>query len=176
MAGPTRSRHPTEPRDAAERIPVRRGVKALLTASGSVLLVEERHADGSTFWTLPGGGLAPDETATEGLRRELTEELNCRPVIDGEVDGFWYVHASDDHTITRYRVFAGRPVGDVTPAPREGILDADWFPPSDCPTTTLPQVQFVIEEVLGGRRTPGVGTDRAEPAPVGHGSPRRTSR
>jgi len=35
----------------------RRGVKALIERDGAVLLVQERHDDGTPFWTLPGGGV-----------------------------------------------------------------------------------------------------------------------
>ena len=60
----------------AERrpVPVRRGSKALITAGDRLLLVKERHADGTSFWTLPGGGVEPAESMEAALRRELAED------------------------------------------------------------------------------------------------------
>ena len=60
---------------------LRRGVKALVSTRGAVLLVREEHDDGSAFWTLPGGGLRPSEPPAAGLRRELREELGCAVVV-----------------------------------------------------------------------------------------------
>jgi len=44
-------------RKPSERaIRLREGAKALAVRNGHVLLIKERHTDGSVFWTLPGGG------------------------------------------------------------------------------------------------------------------------
>lgn len=175
MDGSQRSIRSSDSRYGADRIPVRSGAKALLTEAGRALLVEERHADGSAFWTLPGGGLAPGETPREGLRRELAEELNCRLSFGDEVARFWYVHCSDDHTVTRYSVFASPGSADVTPSPDEGILDAGWFRPSDCPTTTLPQVRYVLDDQVGKSLGPGSGHSRSGPARGKPGVPGRSN-
>lgn len=151
MAQPSRPSARQRSSSAPDRTPVRLGAKALVVEAGRVLLVEERHADGSTFWTLPGGGLWPGETVAEGLRRELDEELNCRLAFDEEVGRFWYAHASGEHTLTRYTVITARAVTDVTPSPREGILDVGWFAPAKCPTTTLPQVRFLLQGEVGSQ-------------------------
>jgi hypothetical protein len=73
----------------------RHSAKALMTSGDAVLLVKEYHSDGTPFWTLPGGGVRPDESLTEGLRRELREELDCHNVVIGEQTGrVWYAHRS----------------------------------------------------------------------------------
>ena len=47
---------------------------AIIVENGRVLL--EKHAkDGREYWVLPGGGVDPGETLSEGLRRELREEI-----------------------------------------------------------------------------------------------------
>ncbi len=51
-----------------------RGVKAILTHEGRVLLVQ--HTYGPRRWELPGGGLRRRETPLEGIRREIREELS----------------------------------------------------------------------------------------------------
>jgi ADP-ribose pyrophosphatase YjhB (NUDIX family) len=50
-----------------------RGVKALLSSDGKVLLV--LHTYGPPQWELPGGGVHRHETPRDGIRRELREEL-----------------------------------------------------------------------------------------------------
>lgn len=74
----------------------RRAVRALiLTPDHEVLLLRIVTPDGADrFWIAPGGGLEPGETAAEGLRRELTEELGLADFEAGPV--IWRRH----HTFT----------------------------------------------------------------------------
>jgi 8-oxo-dGTP pyrophosphatase MutT (NUDIX family) len=55
----------------------RRAVRALvLTPQREVLLMRIHAPEGSeSFWITPGGGMEPDETPEQALRRELAEEL-----------------------------------------------------------------------------------------------------
>lgn len=54
-------------------------IKALITNDdGKILVVNERGLG----WDLPGGGLDWGESAGDGLRRELHEELGCKVKID----------------------------------------------------------------------------------------------
>lgn len=46
----------------------------LRAANTEVLMVQHRSGDSSTYWQLPGGGLAPGETAGQAAVRELLEE------------------------------------------------------------------------------------------------------
>ena len=48
----------------------------MIVRDGRVLMVHERSRrfGGGEWWTLPGGGLRPGETAEEALRREVFEE------------------------------------------------------------------------------------------------------
>jgi ADP-ribose pyrophosphatase YjhB (NUDIX family) len=48
-----------------------------------VLLVKFVFPSGIEVWALPGGGLEPDESVTDGLRRELHEELGLTDVDIG---------------------------------------------------------------------------------------------
>lgn len=53
----------------------REAVRAIiLSPERELLLLHKRFRDWS-FWITPGGGIAPGETATDCLRRELHEEL-----------------------------------------------------------------------------------------------------
>lgn len=126
------------------RVHVRDGAKALVSRAGEVLLVKETHADGSPFWTLPGGGIAAGETAVEGLQRELEEEMRTRAMIHEPVTTFVYKHRSRRDTLSRYTVYDCSLDSDPEPNPREGILAHRWIDPMDPPGPTLPQVRWVL--------------------------------
>ena len=126
---------------------IRRGAKALVRTPRSVLLVRERHADGTPFWTLPGGGAHKGEPDSATLRRELLEELSCRCTIHGVADSFWHVHHSLYRRVSVYAIFDCTLLGEPVPVGSE-IGDARWFRPSDIPPTTLPGVVTSVEHAI----------------------------
>jgi 8-oxo-dGTP diphosphatase len=134
--------------DGADRFRVRRGVKALVRSSGRVLLVRERHADGTPFWTLPGGGAHPGESLGTALRREIEEELCCRSVVGDPVASFWYAHRSLDRVASVYTVLDCALAGSLTPVPSE-ITGTRWVHPSTLPARTLPGVEMALKETVG---------------------------
>lgn len=149
---PAGARRPAgEPVVPAESYRVRTGVKALVRTTDSVLLVRERHADGSPFWTLPGGGVLAGEDRVAALRRELDEELRCRCVVDRSVTWFPYVHASLADTVSVYDVYECRLLSRPTPVDSDGITDVTWTRPGSEPSRTLPQVRRVLSELSGDR-------------------------
>jgi 8-oxo-dGTP diphosphatase len=54
---------------------IRPAVRALLLDEGDHILLARFEFPTATVWALPGGGLESDEDPTEGLKRELHEEL-----------------------------------------------------------------------------------------------------
>src|SRR6056297_3524037 len=84
---------------------VRDGAKALVSTERGILLVKERHADGSPFWTFPGGGVDGEESAVDGLQRELEEELRTTAHVRDPITAFVYKHRSKPNTVSRYTVF-----------------------------------------------------------------------
>jgi 8-oxo-dGTP pyrophosphatase MutT (NUDIX family) len=122
----------------------RRGAKALIASGDAVLLVKERHADGTSFWTLPGGGIRSDESLTEGLCRELREELGCRALVVGDrTDRVWYAHRSAPNLVSVYTVFECWTLTDPAPKLADGIEASRWVRPDAIPPRTLPQVRSI---------------------------------
>lgn len=124
----------------------RTGAKALFHDGSRVLLIEEQRADGSTFWTLPGGGIRPAESLRTGLHRELGEELRCVAHVSGEVGHCLYRHRSRPDTVTHYTILRGTLLTAPDPNPGEGIIDYDWVDPEDPPKETLYPFQAIIED------------------------------
>lgn len=132
--------------DRGAQVQIRRGAKALISTSKRVLLIKEQHADGSSFWTLPGGGVKDDESVFDGLGRELAEELHCQSIIDDAVTTFWYGHLSRQNTLSHYTVFACDLLSTPTPNRNEGVLEYRWVSPTDLPSPILPQVDHILRE------------------------------
>lgn len=145
----TDRRHVTAPAgDDVQADRLRLGAKVLVASEDGTLLVRERRSDGSTFWTLPGGGIRPTETLREGLRREVNEELRCGLTIDEPVATCAYQHVSSPDTVTVYTVYSGSIDGDARPNPAEGIVDSCFFGQS-VPDGTLSPFRRVVESNLG---------------------------
>lgn len=136
------SSHATSATDTSSHI--RRGVKAVITASERILLVKETHDDGSHFWTLPGGGVEDGESQSDALRRELLEELGCRIEVGNWCTAVWYSH-SDCERVSRYTVFDCELLSPPRPNRADGILDCRWMNQNDIEPETLPLVQYALE-------------------------------
>jgi len=120
--------------------PARSGAKALVSTEERVLLVEERHSDGTSFWTLPGGGLEPGETDADALEREVAEELRCRVAVGDPVTSVVYAHRTSD-VVSMYSIVECTLGSAPAPNRAEGILDAQWVRPDAMPPRTLPQIR-----------------------------------
>lgn len=70
----------------------RRAIRALiLTPEREVLLMRIRAPQGGEpFWIAPGGGMEPDETQEQALKRELAEELGLLSFEAGPI--LWRRH------------------------------------------------------------------------------------
>lgn len=132
---------------ATDRQRLRLGAKGLITRGDRVLLVEERHADGSAFWTVPGGGVEAAESLSDCLCREIQEEIRAQSVVHSVVDSFVYHHTSRPAT-TVYAVFDTTIDTAPEPNPAERVFDHAWRNPTNLPSKTLDPVERVIETAM----------------------------
>lgn len=133
------------PAESSSEYTVRNAAKALVTCGDRVLLTAERHADGSRFWTLPGGGVEAGETFRDCLRRELLEEVRCLADTGEYLTTMLYSHRSRRQTISRYAVFDCSLRSGVSANPTDGVEGYALADPTALPAETLPQVRWVIE-------------------------------
>lgn len=134
-------------RSSSQTVPfrIRHGTKAIVSASDKVLLLKEQHASGSIFWTLPGGGVEPGESLLESLTRELFEELQCHSLIREPIGAVWYAHLSRRNTFSTYTVFECSLLSTPIPSKQNGVLDYQWMRPANLPSSTLPQVRYLLQ-------------------------------
>jgi len=144
------SRQESSAETLSGRFEPRTGAKALVTSDRAVLLVRERHSDGTPFWTLPGGGVRPPGAPPGGVCPELGEELGCRARVDHPLSTFWYAHDSLDASVSVYTVFDWDLLSAPAPNPDEGVFEAQWRAPDALPPATLPQVRYLCQEAVSG--------------------------
>jgi len=132
----------------APSLRVRRGSKALISAGRRVLLVRECHADGTSFWTLPGGGVEREESMVAALERELVEELHCRVSVERPVASFWYAHSDPGRAVSLYTVFECGLATPTLPNGEEGVLECQWVRAAELPPETVLGVRTLLEQVV----------------------------
>jgi 8-oxo-dGTP diphosphatase len=142
-----RAREVGENADGGGQSPVRfrRGVKARITSGSAVLLVKERHTDGTHFWTLPGGGIWSGESCEKALRRELREELACEVHIRDTAGAVWYAHNSEPAVVSKYTVVDCSIISRPSPNLLERVYEYRWADPESLPPRTLPQIRQFLQ-------------------------------
>jgi ADP-ribose pyrophosphatase YjhB (NUDIX family) len=127
--------------------PTEMGVRALVPRGHELLLV--RHRGGSTPWSLPGGGIYPQEPLADAARREVAEEAGCTVAV-GRLLGLY--HSFGEGMNNYVAVFVCAPLGAARPPVGDlEIVDARFFDRRDLPATIDPgSLRRIAEHDRGG--------------------------
>ena len=128
-----------------------RGVKAILTSGGRVLLV--RHTYGPRRWEIPGGGLHRNETPIDGVRREIREELgvdlsHAAPITIGA--------GPRRESKRRMTYFTAEVDVDAIAPDRREIACAQWHDPDALPSPLGWQVARAVDVWRRGAGSPPI--------------------
>ncbi|MBB4738141.1 8-oxo-dGTP diphosphatase [Actinoplanes octamycinicus] len=152
----------------------RRRAAAVIVRDGRVLMVHERsrRSGGGEWWTLPGGGLQPGETAEEAVRREVFEETGL------VVSDLRYVlempYPSGMTSVFAVTVADGEPRAGQDDGSGPEPLGLDWLPVPELPIETsgvpVPPLMVVLPTMAPAPSpalpSPGSSSDSPEvPAP-----------
>jgi 8-oxo-dGTP pyrophosphatase MutT (NUDIX family) len=107
------------------------------------LLLMERWRPGMHYFSVPGGGIEPGETAEQTVVRELLEETGCQVAIDRLL---YTLHFADgtEHSVFLCNYIAGEP---HLPADSPEALETNSdnrFKPGWVPVADLPQTEFFV--------------------------------
>lgn len=114
---------------------------AIIPRNGKILLCQRAAGPFKGQWDLPGGFLEEKESAEDGLRREMQEELGISTEIVRFVGVFAPVHypfgGQDHYNVDLYwevKISSGEPQ-----AVRESdVAKIDWFDPENLPPMAFP--------------------------------------
>jgi 8-oxo-dGTP diphosphatase len=117
----------------------------VIVRDGRVLMVHERshRAGGGEWWTLPGGGIEPNETAEQAVRREVLEETGL--VVEEVSYLLDTPYPSGMTSVFAVTVADGEPVLGIAVDGPEAI-GLDWvdLPAVPAPAGTLPVPPMIV--------------------------------
>jgi len=125
---------------------LRSAVRALvMRPDGAVLLVHFSFAGGDEVWAPPGGGIEPDESVEEAIRRELAEEVGIHDFDLGPE--LWtrthHFELSPEFDGQHERVFLvrideppGPPLLSAAELRAESVTGSRWWTPAELAAAT----------------------------------------
>lgn len=83
---------------------MRATARAIIIQNNKVLLIH-RFKEEREYYVIPGGGIEPNETAEQAVKREIEEELSLSVIIDKKIGEY----LNDNNLVTYYlvRTFRG---------------------------------------------------------------------
>jgi ADP-ribose pyrophosphatase YjhB (NUDIX family) len=134
--------------DQSSEAPVRGfrvAVNAVIERDGRVLLTRRRD---NGWWNLSGGGVEPGESVSEGLQREMLEEIG----VEVEIVRLAGVYSKPQKSEV-VLVFLCHLAADQEDALRtsEEVSELSWFLPLALPSDLLPKHRQRVEDALSGQ-------------------------
>lgn len=124
------------------------GVRVLVErGDGYVLLARHWYAPG--VWTLPGGGIKPNETPIEAAERELQEETGFIAKGGLEELGIYSGAREDDKVAV---MIVKEVEGSMRLLPDIEVMERGFFDMHNLPENISPGNKRRIEEYVGGER------------------------
>src|SRR5690348_5338094 len=120
-------------------------VNAVIERDGRVLLARRRDIG---WWNLPGGGVEPGESITEGLQRELREEIGAEAEIVRLAGVYSKPQKSEVVLVLLCRLPADH---ESTLRTTEEVSELGWFAGSELPPDTLPKHRQRVADALSGQ-------------------------
>ncbi len=126
---------------------MRKAVRAIVVQDGKLLVIR-RNKFGSVYYTLPGGGIDPGETAEQALVREMAEETSVQVEIDRQV----YVEDAGDPFGIQYVFLCHYVNGEpaLHPESEEAIITAmgqNLYIPEWVPLDSIRDVNFRTDKL-----------------------------
>lgn len=97
----------------------------IFDGTGRLLLIKRANPPAQGLWSLPGGRLEVDESAEEGVVREVREETGLTVRVEREVGTVHRTAPSGDRYVIRD--FLCSIIGDSVPQAADDAADADFF-------------------------------------------------
>lgn len=120
---------------------------AMIEKEGKILLVQEKQPIAHGLWNTPGGKLDIGESVIEGAKREVREETGYDININGVLGVYVSNELHDSKLLVIKIVFRATVSEGELNFPKDELLDARWFNPSDALKMKDSELSFIRKEI-----------------------------
>jgi len=124
-------------------------VAVIIDDEGRVLLTRRSVSPFHGKWVMPGGKISLGEPILKALHREVLEEVGIEVEVEGLVDVFEHVTATeaDNHFIILY--YRCRPISCIINHNPAEVAEARWVSGGELPSYDMPDgTRFILEKIF----------------------------